>query len=126
MNASDARQQQIALLKRLIHIHTSHLDASGVFREMLEILMDDIVKIGASLPAAGPETDRNRRSFVRAVFAAFEGVTFAIKQMAPSRAAHFPHAFSRGETALLYEESYSPSRSPVGNRCAKHCALATV
>ena len=75
------QQRKLDLLKRLLEIHKSSLNAMQSLVAMFEILANDITELEPSLSDTGPGRDRNRRSYVRAAFSAIEGLTYGIKQI---------------------------------------------
>lgn len=71
---------------------------------VFEVLFEDVARAIADLEAE--DTQYRRRTLVRTVFAAIEGWTYALKQMALDEAERRPGLYQAGELALLHEKSY--------------------
>ena len=88
---------------------------------LYDALLDDVGVFCREL--ATDPSQRCRRSYVRAVFAMIEGVTFCIKQMALDENGS-PKALSPAEQAMILEEGYGLDES--GNVIVKNATLPTL
>lgn len=79
--------------------------STKAFDELFKELIEEVQYLDDGLSKS--DHPMTRRAYVRAVFALFEGVTHAMKQVALDHPWHTKSPFSNAEVAVLQEENYS-------------------
>ena len=83
---------------------TDHQQETELVPDFLYTLLDDVYSAFQALQESPP--DYHRRNFVRAVFAAIEGVCSDLKRRCLAKLEAKPTLYSQAEQAILREETY--------------------